>query len=198
MPVLSRRSQTEQERRAGELSLIQATEALLAGGSSYADLSIARISERAGLTRTAFYFYFRDKRDLLMRATAETAEGLFDEADRWWSGTGGPADLRVALENIMRSYRDHAALLRAVVEASSYDEEVGSYWRGLIDQFISATERRLRAEGHQPASAEPTAFALIWMTERACYQQVVRGGRLDDRALIDALQAIWERAVYSA
>ncbi len=89
-------------------------------------------------------------------------------------------------------------LLRAVVEASGYAEEIGAYWRALIARFISATERRLLSEGHPPAAAEPTAFALVWMTERSCYQHVVRGGHLDDRALIDALQAIWERAVYAA
>lgn len=177
---------------------MQATEELLGEGSSFADLSIARIAERAGLTRTAFYFYFRDKRDLLMHATAAIAEGLFDEADRWWRGTGGPADLRVALENILGSYRDHAQLLRAVVEASGYDEEVGAYWRGLIARFIEATERRLLAEGHPPPAAKSTAFALVWMTERSCYQHVVRPGHLEDRALIDALGAIWERGVYAA
>jgi hypothetical protein len=44
--------------------------------------------------------------------------------------------------------------------------------------------------------AHATAFLVIWMTERACYQHVVDGGHLRDDALIDALVENWQRAVY--
>ena len=33
-----------------------------------------RITTRAGISRTAFYFYFRDKRELLMRLTEDVTE----------------------------------------------------------------------------------------------------------------------------
>lgn len=176
---------------------MQATGDLLAEGAAFADLTVAQIAERAGRTRTAFYFYFRDKRELLMRVTERVAEGLFDEADRWWSGTGGPQDLRAALRNMLGSYRNHGALLRAVVEAAGYDEQIGATWRGIVGRFIDATERRLLAEGHgSVADARATAFVLVWMTERACYQHVADGGQLDDADLLGALVGVWQRAVY--
>jgi len=199
MAVLSRRkSETSEQRREAEASFLLATAALLAEGSSYADLSIEQISRQAGRSRTAFYFYFRDKRDLLMRVTEEIAHQLYDEADRWWSGAGGPADLRAAIESILVTYRGHASLLSAVVEASTYDDAVGDFWRELIGRFVDATERRIAAEGGVgPDAASAKAFCLVWMTERACYQQVARGGRLDDGTLVDALVDIWERSVYA-
>jgi TetR/AcrR family transcriptional regulator, ethionamide resistance regulator len=141
MAVLSRRVEAPNERQ-GHDDFVQGTVALLAEGSSYADLSVGRIAERAGRTRTAFYFYFRDKRDLLVKATEHIVAGLYDEADLWWSGSGGRKDLRVALRNIMRIYRDQASLLRAVVEASTYDEEIGDFWRGVVGRFIEATAAR--------------------------------------------------------
>jgi AcrR family transcriptional regulator len=193
MAVLSKRRETSEQRRAAELAFLMAAVELLGEGSSYADIGIEQISERAGRTRTSFYFYFRDKRELLMRATEEVAAKLFDEADRWWSGEGGRDELRSALEGILVTYRDHGPLLRAIVEASTYDEEVGDFWRGLIGRFIEATEPRL---GDDPDAAHAKAFALVWMTERSAYQHVVRGGRLDDRLLVDALVEIWERSVY--
>ena len=193
MAVLSRRKEPTPQRREAEFSFLMATVELLAEGSSYADLSVEQISERAGRTRTAFYFYFRDKRDLLMRATEQVAESLFDRADRWWSGEGGREELRSALEGILVTYRSHAPLLRAIVEASTYDDEVGDFWRDLIERFIGATEERIASEGE---IAHAKAFALVWMTERAAYQHVARGGSLDDRLLVDALVEIWERAVY--
>lgn len=196
MAVLSRRDETQAQRNEAEDALVLATGSLLADGASFADLTIAQIAQRAGRTRTAFYFYFRDKRELLIRVTERVAEGLFDEADRWWSGSGGPKDLRMALRNILGTYRNHGALLRAVIEAAGYDEAIESMWRTIVERFIDATERRLLAEGHSTQEAHATAFVLVWMTERACYQHVARGGRLDDESLLGALAEVWERAVY--
>jgi len=196
VPVLSRHTGPGGQRQAVEESFLRATESLLAEGHSYADLGIGQISERAGKTRTAFYAYYRDKRELLMRVTAQVAAALYDEADRWWSGEGDRSDLHVALTNIIATYREHAPLLRAVVEASSYDEEIGGFWRDLVGRFIEATERRVAADGVEPPMAHGIAFSLVWMTERTCYQQVVRGGRLDDAALVDALVEVWQRAIY--
>ena len=59
------------KREAIEADVLEATEALLEEGASFADLSIERIATRAGISRTAFYFYFRDKRELLMRLTED-------------------------------------------------------------------------------------------------------------------------------
>ena len=181
-------------RAAVETQVLEATEALLADGAAYADLKIEQIASRAGISRPAFYFYFHDKRDLLMRLTADLAELLYAEADAWWSGEG-PDDLEPALRSILALYEDHAMLLRAVVETAAIDEEVAAFWRALVGRFVAATQRRLEAE-HPELPAHETAFALAWMTERTCYQHSVRGGTLDDDRLVRALVGIWTRAVY--
>lgn len=197
MPVLSRSHDSLGQRQAIEEAFLVATEALLSEGLSYAELSVGQISERAGKTRTAFYAYFHDKRELLMRVTARVAAALYDEADRWWSGGGEVEDLEVALTNILATYREHSALLRAVVEAAGYDDDVAAFWREIVGRFIEATEQRLAADGVEPAMAHGIAFALVWMTERTCYQQVVRGGRLADPEFIAALVEVWRRAIYA-
>src|SRR3954467_9244533 len=113
------------KRQAIEAAVLRATEELLAEGSSYADLNVEKIATRAGLSRTAFYFYFRDKRELLMRVTEGVVDLLYDEAERWWSGEGdGPEQLATALGNVYRLWAEHIPLLRAVVEASTFDEEI--------------------------------------------------------------------------
>src|SRR5437867_7572003 len=109
------------KRQAIEAAVLRATEDLLAEGSSYAELNIERIATRAGISRTAFYFYFRDKRDLLMRLTEDVSQQLYAEADRWYSGSGDPAaDVREGFVNIARLYAQHGVLLRTVVEVSTY------------------------------------------------------------------------------
>jgi hypothetical protein len=45
-----------------------------------------------------------------------------------------------------------------------------------------------------PASA--TAFALVWMTERTFYQQLVQSAPVKGDELVEALNGIWLRSVY--
>lgn len=192
-------------RAAIEASVLAATEALLREGSTYAELNVEKIATRAGISRTAFYFYFRDKRDLLERVTIGVSDLLFEEAERWLRGDGeGPEELRTAIRNVVAVYAEHGALLRAVVEVSTYDERVAGFWRDLIGRFVEATRRRIEAEqaaGRSAASlpAEGVAFALCWMTERTIYQRMVQPGPvLDAEAAVDSLSAVWVAAVYGA
>jgi AcrR family transcriptional regulator len=194
---------TSAKRAAVQAAVLHATEELLTEGASYADLNIERIATRAGISRTAFYFYFRDKRELLMRLTDDVNELLFEQADIWFSGAGEPEpEMREALTNISALYAEHGVLLRAIVEVSTYDEEVAAFWRGLLERFMDATRRRIELErdaGRAVAHHAPaTAFALCWMTERTMYQQLVQGDPIPAADLVDALVGIWLRSVYGA
>jgi AcrR family transcriptional regulator len=189
---------TTAKRAAVQSAVLAATEALLAEGASYADLHIERIATRAGISRTAFYFYFRDKRQLLMRLTEDVNEQLFQQADIWFSGAGEPEpEIRAALSNIAALYAEHGVLLRAIVEVSTYDDEVARFWRDMLGRFVEASRKRIEADqaaGRAVAcDAHATAFALCWMTERTLYQQLVEGAALD---AVDAMAGIWLRAVY--
>jgi AcrR family transcriptional regulator len=191
------------KRAAVQRAVLEATEALLAEGASYADLNIERIANRAGISRTAFYFYFRDKRELLMRLTEDVSELLYQQADIWFSGAGDPEpEMREALTNIAAVYSAHGVLLRAIVEVSTYDEEVAQFWRGLTGRFVDASRRRIEAEHEagRAAAEHPhaSAFALCWMTERTVYEHLVQGEPFPRAELVDALVGIWLRSVYGA
>jgi TetR/AcrR family transcriptional regulator, ethionamide resistance regulator len=202
MATLSRRTQAQSTKRAAiEARVLEATEELLADGHPYAELSVEQIATRAGIGRSAFYFYFRDKRELLMRLSEGIAELLYAEAEAWWSGDGdGAAELRSALERVLTLYRDHAVVLRAAVEASSYDEAVAGFWRALVGRFAEATRRRIEEEQAAgrvgPLPAEDVAFALSWMTERAMYQRHVQGLDLAQPGFVASLVRVWSGAIY--
>lgn len=184
-------------------AVLTATEDLLEGGGSFQDLSIERIATAAGISRTAFYFYFKDKRELLMRLAEDVVGELYGQADAWFTGTadGAPEDqVSEALDAIAKLYFQHGPLLRAIVEVSTYDEEIAVFWRALLQRFVDATTTRIEAE-HQAgrAAAMPaaaTAFALVWMTERTFYQQLVQDAPFDAGELVAALNGIWLRSVY--
>src|SRR3954470_5614623 len=202
MTTLTRRTDSRRERI--EQDVLRATEELLREGASYAELNIERIATGAGISRTAFYFYFRDKRDLLIRLTEDVAGELFEQAEGWWHGEGdGPEELRASLAAIFALYTDHGVLLRAVVETSAYDEPMAAAWREIVTRFVDATRERIEAEQQAGVAAAgipaaETAFGLVWMVERACYQRLVQGGALDDPAFVEGLTGVFRRTVYGA
>ena len=194
---------TSAKRAAIQAAVLEATEALLTEGATFADLGIERIATRAGISRTAFYFYFKDKRELLMRLTEDVNALLFEQADIWFSGDGDPVeDLRQALRNISALYDEHNVLLRAIVEVSAYDDEVAVFWRATLGRFVDATQRRIDAETERGRAVcelpRETAFALTWMTERTLYQQLVQADPMPRADVVDALAGIWARGVYGS
>jgi TetR/AcrR family transcriptional regulator, ethionamide resistance regulator len=192
--------QTPTRRAAVEASLLQAFEDLLSEGRCYTDLSVEQIAARAGISRTAFYFYFNDKRHLLMRLVERLSELFFVQGERWWHGSvpDDPAELREVLANVLEIWRDHAPVMTAIVETASYDEEIGAFWHGLMDRFMVETRDHLEAEARAGRGSgldhQAAAWALVWMTERAWYQHITRPIFSDD-ALIDTLTAVvWRTA----
>lgn len=201
-PVQPREGAQTPKRAQIQADVLAATERLLGEGTTFADLNVERIATAAGISRTAFYFYFRDKREVLMRLAGDLTDVLYREAEVWFAaGEGDPeTQIRQALENISAIYREHQALLRAIVELSTYDEEIATFWRGLVGRFIDATAVRIEAEqaaGRAPAmDPRPTAFALVWMVERTLYQQLVQGEPFGREQQVDAFVGIWMRSIY--
>ncbi len=186
-------------------SVLRATEELLAGGTSWSDLGVERIATAAGLSRTAFYFYFRDKRDLLVHLTEDVVAQLYAEAEGWFAGDGDPVEeIPRALRQIAALYQEHGALLRVIVEVATYDEDAGAFWRAVVARFVDATCLRIEAEqaaGRVPATlaAHPTAYNLVWMGERTLYQlHVSEPLPFSADEAVEALIAVWLRALYGA
>jgi TetR/AcrR family transcriptional regulator, ethionamide resistance regulator len=169
----------------------------------FKDISVDDIARAAGIKRSAFYVHFSDKADLLAATATETAEALYSEADRWWHGEGPPEErLTEALEGIAELYERHRSLLRVATEVATYDDELRSFWRAIVERFIAATERHLsreRAAGRVPRELEPraTAESLVWMAERCCYIYLA-GGERSARDLVESLGATWRATLYPA
>jgi AcrR family transcriptional regulator len=180
-----------------EASLLQAVEELLSEGHCYTELSVEQIAARAGISRTAFYFYFNDKRHVLMRLVERVSKLFYAQAEPWWSGSvpDDPAQLREILANVLRLWREHAPVLTAIVETASYDDEMATFWRGLMDGFTTATRDHLETEAREGRGSgvdpEAAAFVSVWMSERAFYQHV-RDPTISDDAMLDALtHGVW-------
>ena len=174
---------------------------LLEEGRTFKDLTVDELARAAGLSRTAFYFYFPGKSEALMSAAAELAEETAAEADRWWHGEGRPEELvRVALEGIVRVYVRHAAVLRTAVEVTTYDPAFAVFYNQLMERFVHATADQLRRDreaGLLRDNVDPDSVAesLVWMVER-CNNVFLGGQGRSPDAHVKALTNVWVHALY--
>jgi AcrR family transcriptional regulator len=202
MPIVSTGAQTSVGRPGREQIQATVTAATLELAEEFAfnDLTVDQIARAAGLSRTAFYFYFRSKHDLLRAAMQEVSDEAFMEADRWWHGEGEPRSLiRAAIEGVVDVYQRHVNLMRVGQEVAMYDPEMAALWQELMGRFIDATAEHLRAEQAagrlRPLEPGATAESLVWMMERCNY--VYLGlGRRSRAEMVETLTAIWYHALY--
>jgi len=187
---------TRDERRL-ELAryFIDAVTPLLAAGESYSDLSVARMIDAVGISRSTFYGYFDDK-SALLRAMGEDITIDLAEAGARWFGLGVPED-RGALEQALRplfdTYRQHQLLLRAITEAASYDPGMRELHAGLVARAadgLTSHVAQVEADGREhPLDARRASLWLVWMLERGLYQLVAP---VDDREAARQLDTVVE------
>src|SRR3954467_6222354 len=164
------------------------------------DRPIDEVMSGTGLSRPAFYVYFRDRHDLVLRLIGEIGSELFNQADRWLKG----GDLRAGVEGVVAVYAEHGPVLRAISDAAVDDPDVEEAYHALVQRFIDATADHIRAEQRggraEGMTARRTAAALVWMNER--YLSMCLGGnnnsgkQVKPREVADTLAQIWTRALY--
>jgi AcrR family transcriptional regulator len=152
-------------------------------------------------SRETIYAHFEDRRELLLALLDEAGEEALSAIDPFLAGEGPVEreELAASVRGLLQSFRRQGVLVRAVVEAAGYDDEIGAYWDGIVGRFAEAARHRLRDEGLSEDEALATATALVWMNERICYRQVVRDETgLDDAAAVGALCDVWWSVLQSA
>lgn len=198
MAILDKRTRDDPRRAATERAFLDATRALLEDGASYADLSVARIAERAGRPRTAFYAHFDDRRALLLALLRDAGGQAITALSPFLAGDGpiAFAELQAANRGLLTEFAADASLIRAVTEAAGYDEQIARLWDEIVGRIIDATRHRLEAHGRKAQDARALATALVWMTERTCFQQVVqKSTALTDDETLAALDQVWWNAI---
>lgn len=196
----TRRPPSKGDRR--ERALLDAMEELLAL-RPLAELSVEGIATRAGVGRTAFYFYFASKEAALRALVERTLASVWRTAGDWFFSDADPeTSLRGGVEGLVSAWAGHAPLLTAVADATAYDPDMRGFWRDQLESFITAVTERIERdakagltwEGLQPRAA---AEALCWMNERYCYTYL--GSDSPSKTGPEAAEAlfwVWRHAIY--
>src|SRR5438067_2012454 len=138
-----RRSRDEAERE-----ILEAAAALLRERPLH-EVSVSAIMERTTLSRKSFYVYFRDRYELLTRLFKPLRRELDEANALFLAGPTGDlvADSRAPFEAVTRFHagRD-GALVRALHEASAYDDEAARVWREFNEPVIAAFTDQVHRE----------------------------------------------------
>ena len=199
MEVLSSHNRPREERKKERRAAVQrrvmdATEQLLREGHAFGDLSIETIAARAGISRTTFYDYFADKRELLLALGATLISDALGDADLWLpNGDPGAtkAELRDLIRSLVQMYRHPVAI--AVIEATFCDMEIRAAWREEQQRHIELTVRLLRVEAERgrfqahDSTLEARARALHWSIHGSALHEVALKQEIDEDHVVDAL-----------
>ena len=195
----------------------EAERAILAAARSFLEsnpfreMTVEGVMARTGLSRPAFYAYFRDRYDLVTRLL-EGIGGLLFAVDRRWL-VGAEESRKEASEVLADTLRRGAEtfvlygpVLRAISDAASQDVRVEEVYRyGLIERLVVSVAARIERDveaGLSPDDLDPeeTARALVLMTERylldAFGKPEERTSREKTGAVVEALVSVWVRTLY--
>jgi TetR/AcrR family transcriptional regulator, ethionamide resistance regulator len=168
--------------------------------SSFESINIADISRRAGVSRSAFYFYFENK----AAAVAALMERVYDEAfgatDILTTAEEPAQRMRAASEALFETWERHRYLFQAMLEARASSSAVRELWDSDRESFVPAIAAMITSErtaGRAPdgPDAKVLATLLLEFNDRLL-ERLTYGGTLTREELIDGSVTVWLRTIY--
>ncbi|MGE4426808.1 MAG: TetR/AcrR family transcriptional regulator [Solirubrobacteraceae bacterium] len=182
--------------------LIPAVERMLAGGTTYPEITVSQLTDEAGISRWRFYRHFRDKHDLL-RAWFEQLNAQFEsDHDAWLHIEGTPpfAELRAAIASLFVPYGPHSALHGAMYDSASADpviaEELEVTERRRIASLRAHIERGQRGGWIDSVLLPQETAEWIILTGSRSYQRMVVHGQVPVDRFVDVFSDYAWRVLY--
>jgi AcrR family transcriptional regulator len=169
------------------------------------EVSIALVTERADLTRTAFYKHFEDRRALLLALFSELGEQLSATPGPWEADPGEVDPRPLVAQSVaalVETFRVHGRLLDAVAQEAALDAEIAALYASLGKRLSASAAARIERDvaAGRSTVADPleVATALVWMNER--YLRLRFGQRPlgDPKHATEVLSDIWIRTLYGS
>jgi AcrR family transcriptional regulator len=193
-----RRSRGDRQREA----IVTAVRELLQE-RSFADLSVSTISERAGVARSGFYFYFDSKYAVLAVILADAGE-LLDSLTHHFAPREPGETPAVFAKRMVGSaaavYANDDPVLKACAVARNTDAQIremmDDFYDGIIDKLIALLEQDSEA---RPISEDLPALVrtMAAVTTMTLTHDSTFVGRGEDPArAIDVVERLWLNALW--
>lgn len=188
----------------GEREILDAAEGVLKQ-RDFRDLTVDEVMSRTGMVRSAFYNYFENRNELVLRLL-QRVEGEMMEVSQAWledSPDDPIGSIGIALEQVAEIYAQHGHLLRAVHEASYHDHDVERVYRHeFLQNFIDAVTARLVEEKSAGRTTikdpEQIARALLLLNTNLFVERLgaASSGPDSPQAVARTLTEVWVRTIY--
>jgi TetR/AcrR family transcriptional regulator, ethionamide resistance regulator len=169
--------------------------------SSLDSINIADISRRAGVTRSAFYFYFANKAAAVAALMEEFYEEIHLASGAMVAPGGSPRDrIEATIRGLFDAWEHHQHLFRAMLDARATSATVREMWDADRQSFVPPVAAMIeseRAAGRAPDGPDASALAtvLLELNDRAL-ERLALGGPLTREQQVEAVVTIWLRTIY--
>jgi AcrR family transcriptional regulator len=181
-------------------ALLEALDAYLQESTLDA-INIADISRRAGVTRSAFYFYFENKAAAVGALMDEMYDQGWDAADLLGGDEVMQERVTTAIRTIFRGWGDRIHLYRAMLEARATSSAVRDQWDAYQASFITVVAAVIEGErtaGRAPEGpdAHAVATALLDLNAQTLGRLVHAPADFDWDGHLEAVVHVWLTSIY--
>jgi AcrR family transcriptional regulator len=164
-------------------------------------INVADLSRRAGVTRSAFYFYFDNKAAAVAALMEEMYDDAWDAADLHDGDEAMQHRVTTAIRAIFQGWSRRTHLYRAMLEARATSPAVREQWDSFQESFVvvlAAVIEGERTAGAAPAGADPTAIAtaLLDLNDRTLERLVHAPADFDWDRHVEAVVHVWQASIY--
>ena len=169
--------------------------------SSLDAINIAEIAKQAGVTRSAFYFYFENKGTAVAALMERILDATFAVNDDFTTASSPPRQrIDAMLDGLFATCEGHRHLFRAMLEARGSNAAVRDIWDAARESFVDSVAAMIRADraaGVAPDGLDAVVMAsvLLEFNDRLL-ERLTLGGSLSREQLMDGAAAIWLSTIY--
>jgi AcrR family transcriptional regulator len=167
----------------------------------FRDLTVAELMHPTGLSRAAFYQYFREIHALMQALQGVIQGEIFTAAGPWIEGVGDPVALmKETIAGLVSVCYDRGPLIRALSDAATTDDVFEQAWSGFLEAFDDAATARIEEDQRQGLipdfDARPVAFALNRLDASTLIAAFGQHPRKDPEPVRESLLRIWVSTLY--
>jgi len=169
----------------------------------FRDMTVNALMASTGLSRSAFYQYFKDRHDLMETLLDMLKTEVLAVTGPWFTGVGDPiALLNESLAGLVDVCYSRGPILRATDDAAATDKRLEKAWMQFFDQFDDAVTTRIEADQEQGLipgfDARPVAIALNRLDAYTLIDAFGQRPRSQPEPLREALARIWISTLYGS
>lgn len=165
------------------------------------DVNLAEVARQAGVSRSAFYFYFENKAAAVAALMERMADDTFFVNDVFTMADSSPQDrIHIMLDGLFDTWERHRHMFRAMLEARGHSADVRALWDRARLSFVDSVAAMIRTErqrGVAPDGVDATVLATILLeVNDRLLERLTFGGPLGRQELTDGAAAVWLGTVY--